>query len=64
MYQFKLTDSILIQISEDIYAVVNKKSVNLAYYIYLININMFIRYIYIYIYINIYLIYILCINFN
>ena len=48
MYQFKLTVTILIQISEDIYAVVNKKLVNLAYYIYLININMYIRYIYIF----------------
>ena len=48
MYQFKLTVTILIQISEDIYAVVNRKLVNLAYYIYLININMYIRYIYIF----------------
>ena len=40
MYQFKLTVTILIQISEDIYAVINEKPVNLAHYKYFINIDM------------------------
>ena len=40
MYQFKLTVTILIQISEDIYAVVNKRPVNLAHYKYFINKDM------------------------
>ena len=35
MYQFKLTVTILIQISEDIYAVVNERPVNLPHYKYL-----------------------------